>query len=98
MNILDRIQLLNIIPSEWSFEDLIIFEDITKKVNFSQKEITDYGIKTLENWNLRWDKDKDKKLDFTEAEKNLIKGILKKKSEEKKLSRSYLSLYKTFVA
>lgn len=98
MKTLERILLWNILPIEWSFETLILVEDIRKKIEFTTEQIEEIGLKTLENWQITWDdkNEKDVEIKFSEAEKNLIKEELKKLSETKKLKANMITLYKLF--
>ena len=88
-----------LLPTEWSFEDLLVIWDIKKKVWITQEEIIDCWIKTTESGATTRDskKDKDKKITFSDMEKEFIKKELKKLSDNKKLTENHLELYKEFV-
>ncbi len=95
----DRLLLVNILPSQGSFEDLIISKDIKSKIDFKQEDLELYEIKTIENNNVTWSAEKDTwiEIEFTEAEKNFISTTLKKLSEDKKLNVDLIDLYKFFT-
>lgn len=98
MKTLDRLLLEWLMPTKWSFEDLILVEDIKKKVVFSQKEVEETNLRTTEKGLTRdIAKDKDKKIIFTETESNFITKLLKELSEKKELTKDHLGLYKTFI-
>lgn len=98
MKIIDRLTISWLFPEKGSFEDLILIDDIKKKASFSQEEVEEIGLKT--EWNtLHRDatKEKDKKITFSESEKNMIAKTLKDLSEKKELTTQHLSLYRTFI-
>ena len=100
LGIADRLNLIGLLPTEkTTFEDLIICEAITDKLQITIKEIAEFEIKTVGNstqWNEKGVKSElDIKLEEIEA--NLIKTLLKKKNEDKEMSKHYFKLYKLFV-
>jgi len=95
---LDRLSVINSLPREGKFEDLIIFKDITKKVEFTQKEIIDWEIRTDDTGAILWnDKAKSIKVEFTDAEKVLIKSTFKNLSDEGKMKTFMIDLYQALI-
>ena len=94
----DRILLTTLLPGEGKYEDLICIKDIRKKVEPTQSELVEWGLKTTENNQITW-KPSEKKYEikFSELETTLIKTVLQKKNEEKKLNENLLPLYQLFV-
>ena len=92
----DRIILTTILPIEGKYEDIICVKDIKKKVEPTQTEIMEWGLKTIEG-SIQWNRsEKNYEIKFTELESALIKTTLQKKNEEKKLNENLISLYKLF--
>ena len=101
-SIQERILIQGILPSESTFEKLILWEDIRKKLEFTKEEIEKYQIQTIENewktyfqWNEEW-ASQEFDIDFTESEKNHIFTILKEMSLSWKLKREHIWIYKKF--
>lgn len=94
----DRIMLNSILPQEGAYEDLVIIKSIREKMQFSEKEIEKYKIKTLPNGHSSWDPGKDIfEFEFSSGQKALLRKQLVKMSEEKKLVENHVSLYEEFV-
>jgi predicted RNA-binding protein with PUA domain len=94
----DRVILLNILPTKGSFEDLVVREDILKKIAISQEEIATYDIKTDSKGFLTWRQQEDTfSFDFTELEKEYVKRVLKEQSEKKELSVDAINLFRLFI-
>jgi transposase len=99
MKLFERILVAMLLPKEGSYADLIVAQDVLKKVNLTQEEIKKYEVASDEKgvkWNAAGSKAK-KKIEFSELEEKLIAEQLKKKEEEKKLGAEMLELYKKFV-
>jgi len=98
LNLLERILVLNILPAKGSFTDLIIKEDVAKKVAVTQDEIKELEIKS-DDKGLHWKQtDKVWDIDFKDLEKDLIKKQLKELDEKKELTGDHLTLYRLFVS
>ena len=97
LNLLERILVLNILPAKGSFTDLIIKEDVAKKVAVTQDEIKELEIKQ-DDKGLHWKQtDKVWDIEFKDLEKELVKKQLKELDEKKELTGEHLSLYRAFV-
>ena len=101
LGISDIMSIVNLLPQEGRFEDLIIADDIKKKCQITQKEIKDFEIKSVVRDNqvmMQWNDDTKKwSYSFTDAENGIISKLLKKASDEEKLGAHHLDLYKMFV-
>jgi len=100
----ERMVVTGLVPTEGKFEDLIISEDIKAKVSITGSEVEEFEIKTVSNgeqsaiqWNVEKIGDKEWSYDFSELEKEMLKGALTKASEDGKLHVSQIALYKKFV-
>jgi hypothetical protein len=95
-----RVHLVSTLPVEGDFISLTIKKDILEKVNLTQKEITDWEVKFLEGGRITWNADKVKKVEIqlTDAETEMIKAVLIKLNNEKKLTEQSYELYDMFIA
>lgn len=92
------------VPSQGTFEDLIIGKDIKDKTEFIQEEINKFKIKTESQGNFSkttWDEEHPEAksefpIEFTELEFNMVKNSLKEKSKAKQLHIDYVDLYRKF--
>ena len=103
LTIADRINLLNIIPTQGDFLTLESLQKSRKKIAFTEEEIEMYKIRTVNKidgrstveWNTK--EEYTITIDIGEVTINEIKRILKKHNDEKTLDVNFLSLYKIFV-
>lgn len=98
LNIIDRIQLLNILPKEGDFVTLIQIEDLEDKIKIRAEEASECKLNVNEEGFITYDREKEKmlKVKFTPEQITIVKDVLKDLNEKKKLWRSILGLYKKF--
>ena len=85
LTIKDRLIMPGLCPEESDLMTLILVKDITKKVEFSQKELEEIEFKSVDGrhtWNS--EKEKDIEIKFTDSELNLLKNQVNKLDSEKK--------------
>ncbi|SRR3990167_6900187 len=98
LSLRDRLLLTLTLPTKGKFEDLIIREDVIKKVQITQKEVAKYEVKQNDKGGLTWTPNEDKfPTEFSELEKGFIKKSLKDQSEKGELTPEFIELYKQFV-
>lgn len=96
LSLSDRIKLQGILPRKGDFKQLIILEDINKKVKITQEEIVKYGISN-ENNMITWKENGDIfDIYFTELETTEIKNAIKELDKAKNLTADLISLCKLF--
>ena len=90
--------LLAALPTESDFVTFRILMDLKSQVSFSEEEIKDFDIKQ-NGGQVTWDakKAKNKKFEFGEKAKDIIKSALKKLDETKKINEQNASLYEKFM-
>lgn len=99
LSLSDRINLVNVLPQEGTWDKLTISEDVEDKIKITQKEIEEYEIKvhpTHVAWgekggNAKWD------YNFNTLEIELIEESLKNLESSGKLNKQIKNLYKMFV-
>ena len=93
----NRIMLINILPQEGKYEDIICIKDIKKKIDPTQDDLMKWNFKTIGN-QIHWTPENEEyNIEFTELEKEIIKATLKKINSEAKLNENTATLYKMFV-
>lgn len=97
LNVLERINLLGILPKEGNFVTLKIIKDLKSNLSFTEEEIKEFNIVTNENnvtWNIKGQEEKE--ISIGEKATDVIVEALKKLDETKKLTEQYYSLYEKF--
>lgn len=94
----DRILMSGLIPAKGNFEDLIVAEDLRKKISVTQDEIKEAKIKTdQKTGNINWEKEIDADIKLTEAEEKMVSKQLEELNKKDELTKDHIELYKTFV-
>lgn len=103
LGLIQRIQLLNILPKTSSVIRLIVIKDIKKKINISQDEIEKFNIKEITQGNqigysfkITNTSEDIVEIDFTETEKIHLKDILNQTSKQEKITEDLLELCQYF--
>lgn len=98
LTILERLQIQTIIPKEGDVVTLIHVKDILDKVQITSEEAVACDLKQEENGMVTFNIEKSaiKDVKFNVEQTILIKGVLQKKSDEKKLHLELLDLYQKF--
>lgn len=99
LKLLDRIVLLQILPSEGNMKTLTINRDLKKKLELKQKEYTDYNIQIDESGRVAWNEKGIKasfEYNFSALEENEIKLALQQKDRDKKMTQDMLGLCELF--
>lgn len=102
LSVNDRFALLQILPSQGSYIDMLLVRQVEKDISFSKEEIEVLRIRPNQLGELTWDKKGEEDIGLKEIEINettfaLVNSILKTLSEQKKLIKAAINLYKTFV-
>ena len=100
LNIIERIQLLGLLPAEGNAVTLRVVNELRQDLSFSEKEIKDAKIITDEKQGrVTWDDSaaviKDVKIGDTA--RGIIKEALKKLDDEKKLTLAVMPVYERFM-
>lgn len=96
---LDRINVLSILPKENNYVTLKLVRDLVSLVGIKDKEFKEFEIATLENGGVKWNDKGNKLKEFEIGEKatDLIVEGLKKLNTDKKLTQQYFDTYGKFV-
>lgn len=97
LNVKDRICLLQLLPTQASFEHLLLCKDIQSKVDFSKEEREEFDFKSQNN-QLVWKNEKDKEIEFSSSEKDYLKNLINEKSSKKELMLEMLDTYQKLKA
>ena len=97
LSVKERILILGILPQEANLLTLKIIRDMENQVGFSETEIKELEMKALESGQITWSHDPiAKEIEINGAMNDIIKNVLKKKSDECKLTKDHLSLCEKF--
>lgn len=100
LSIMERIQLLSVLPAEGNAVTLRIVSDLRRDLSFSEKELKDGEIKTdPENNRVMWNNNADvvKDVKVGDTARGVIVDAMKKLDTEKKLNLALLPLYEKFM-
>lgn len=94
LDVKDRFIIVDILPQQSNFVDQLLARDIRTKVELSQAEATEVGLKT-EGTQLQWRDDATlvKEVEFTEAEMNLLSRMTKLASDEQRVNKFMLDTF-----
>ena len=100
LGIIDRIQLLNILPEQGGIVTLRIVAELREALGFSESDITTAGIKQDEQGRITWNASAELEKDVTigDTAKGIIKAALKKLDEEQKLTAGMIPLWDMFCS
>ena len=98
LNVVERINLLGILPAETNYVTFKIVNDLKSNLSFSEDEIKEYEIKFKEQMVFfNPDKSKDKEIKIGEKATDIIIEALEKLDKENKINENNISLYEKFV-
>lgn len=82
LQIIDRINILSMLPQQGTFSEMIHIDSINKLVNISSDEATEINL-TTEGEQIRWDATKEKPLTvkFNKEQKKVLDSIFDKIQE-----------------
>mgnify|MGYP001602716626 FL=1 len=97
LGILDRINLLNILPAEGDVVTVRLLKKLRADLGFTEEEIKENQITSADN-RVNW-QESGYKVDISIGEKatDIIKDAFKRLNQEKKLREEMLPLYETFM-
>ena len=89
----DRLLLATILPRASDLLTQVLIRDISKKIEFSQEELLQSGFVSDEK-GCKWSQElsKDKKIEFTKAEIELLKSSVDGLDKEKKVTPENLDV------
>ena len=91
LSVLDRLMLQQMLPQQGSKIEMLLCDEIVKKVDFSPQEITDLGLKD-EDGKVSWERSADKDFEFETAQVEMLKNASRKADENKLVNRQNLQL------
>ena len=98
LNVLERLQLLQILPKEGNFVTLKIVKTLLGNVSVGEKEFKEFDIKQTGE-QLTWNEkgNEEREIEIGEKAMDIVADTLKKVDKEGKLNNNMLSLYEKFV-
>ena len=100
LGIIERIQLLNILPAEGNIVTLRIVGRLRDELGFSEDEISAGNIKQFEDGRITWDASStvEKDVEIGDTAKDIIKTALKKLDSENALTAGLVPIWDRFMA
>lgn len=100
LNVLERLKLLQIVPSENNFITLKVVRGFLEKLGLTEDEFKEFDIKTdpqtgSTTWNDKGNEGKE--FSIGEKETDMIVEALKELDKQKKLTQAHITLYEKFV-
>ena len=94
LTIKERLNFGALYPEKGNIVEQKLVRDIAEKIDISQKEMKEIGLRSLENGVLQWNdkKAKTRKVEFTEMEMDLLKKQVKELDEKKEITANILSI------
>ena len=98
LNVKQRINLMNILPTETNYATLKIVNDLRSSLSFSEDEFKEFEMRT-EGDMIFFNPLKDKEIDVLIGEKatDIIVEALNKLDKENKINDNNISLYEKFI-
>lgn len=96
LTIIERIELLKILPKEGDFVTLKLVRDLQNELSFTEEEIKESKMK-LKDGSYFWEKNVMKDFEFGEATEEILADVLKKVDKVKQLSINLLNVYDLIV-
>jgi len=102
LNVLERVMLGSILPPETNFSQYKIITGLKKQLSFDEREMLKFGItQSAPNekgeGQVNWTKDGNKDFTFGLTALEIIRAVLKKLDEEKKITANIGTLYEKFM-
>lgn len=96
LNVLERLNLLDILPKQGDYTTLKIVRKLRETLSFSEEEHKKYQFRQEEG-RLFWENDDEKDVHIGEMAMDMIQKALKKLDEDKKLTEEQFTLYEKFI-
>jgi hypothetical protein len=95
LTVKERIVLAQLYPRESNLLTQTLIRDVSRKVQMDQAELKEIDFKSSSTgfvWDGEKAKGKDKEIEFSEAELNMLKDQVERLDKEKKISQDLLDL------
>lgn len=95
LHVLERINLMGILPSEGNLITFKILTDLKQALSFTEKEIKEFGISQKDD-RIFWEKSEEVDILIGEQANIIIQSALKKLDAENKVNENNFSLFVKF--
>ena len=96
LNVLERITLLQLLPTEGSYITFNILIDLKAKLAFNEKEIKEFKIEEKDG-RVTWRKSEEKEIVIGEKANEIVVEALKKLDDAGKINDQNIVLYEKFI-
>lgn len=99
LTIKERFTILGVLPREGNFLTLRIIRDLQKDLSFTEAEIEEFEIKSVDSEHVVWNLAKEKPVDIKigEKAKSIIAEQFENMNKSKQLTIDHIDLYAKFV-
>ncbi len=97
LTVLERILLLNILPTEGDLTTITIVRELREALSFSEDEHKRATLKTDDKGQITWKDGFDKVVEIEGKALEIARNALTHLNEEKKLNVGHISLYEKIV-
>ena len=97
LTVLERIELMSILPQQANYNDLLLKKSITEKIGVATEDIQKYGIRDLPGGGLKVEDNSKVSFELDKLETQYIRKHLVKLDQEEKLTSGLLAVYDIFV-
>lgn len=92
LSIMDRLMIAQMQPQKADLKTLIIFKDISKKIELTQDEVVESEFVEDKDGKMKWKDIIHKDVDFTNSEIDLLKDIVSKLDKENAITPQMLDV------
>ena len=99
LNVLERINLMGLLPQESNFITFRLLTDLKKDLSFTEKEIKDFKIEQKEiegQMRIFWGKSKEVEITIGEQARIIVNTALQKLDADGKVNEGNISLFDKF--
>ena len=96
LDVLERITLLQVLPTEGSYITFKLLLDIKAALAFNEKEIKELGISEKDG-RITWKKSGEKDIEIGEKTREIVESSLKKLDEQGKINGQNITLFEKFI-
>lgn len=97
LGILDRIAVINILPTQGSYLSLLMAKEIRAMLDFTSEEALAAGLNFSETTGASWKKDVPREFTFSDAQTELIRSELARMDSSQELTQDHIGIYQQFI-
>jgi hypothetical protein len=96
LSVIDRVVIQQVLPIRSNFLNYKIITELRSELSFSEKEVVDFGMKTIGN-EISWERSEDKEVVIGETAMKIIHESFEKLDREGGITSENASTYMKFM-